>query len=63
MIHKDKHPAPEKLNLGAIFVILTAILAMGLWPTSDIWERTGLIMLVVAAGILGWTRPWEVDNH
>lgn len=54
------HEEPERVNLGAIFVILSAILTMGLWPTSDIWERTGLIMLVMAAGIVGWTRPWEV---
>lgn len=53
----------NRINLTAILALLTVILTVFLWPTSDIWERAGLIMLVVAAGILGWTRPWEVDKH
>lgn len=53
----------KRINLAAALALLTVILTVFLWPTSDAWERTGLIMLVVAAGIVGWTRPWEVDNH
>lgn len=49
----------KRINLAAVLALLTVILTVFLWPTSDLWERTGLIMLVVAAGIVGWTRPWE----
>lgn len=53
----------KRINLAALLACLTVILTVFLWPTSDAWERTSLIMLVPAMGLLGWTRPWEVDKH
>lgn len=53
----------KRINLAVLLAFLTVTLTVFLWPASDTWERTSLIMLVPAMGLVGWTRPWEYEEE